>query len=196
MGKPEEKQSPGERKEQGETTRWLPGADSSGTRRQKQVSRQGRALGTGTWQPSGHRTEYRECGLRGTRRAPSSEEKTEKCKQPSRGSGKSPGVLSELRGRCCERELTGHTQPDTSTAQRRSCHLVGESVFPSYCLPERVPHLCVLFCGQAQTWDFASRICPGMANPWLHSAIPSSFAGFMNFFFLKRFSSKSSLAVL
>lgn len=96
-------------------------------------------------------TEYRECGLRGTRRAPSSEEKTEKCKQPSRGSGKSPGVLSELRGRCCERELTGHTQPDTSTAQRRSRHLVGESVFPSYCLPERVPHLCVLLCGQAQT---------------------------------------------
>lgn len=42
MGKPEEKQSPGERKEQGETSRWLPGADSSGTRdRSRSLGRAG-----------------------------------------------------------------------------------------------------------------------------------------------------------
>ena len=79
MGKPGENQNPGEREEQAETTQRLPGADTAETLRERQVSWQGRALGTGTWQPSGHRTEYRECGLRGTR-APSSEN-TEKGKQ-------------------------------------------------------------------------------------------------------------------
>ena len=80
MGEPEEQQNPGGRKEQGEATQRLPGAVSPETLREKRVSQRGRAVDIGTWQPSGRRTEWGECGPRGTRRPPSSEE-ADKCKQ-------------------------------------------------------------------------------------------------------------------
>lgn len=57
MGEPEEQQSPEGRKEQCEATQRLPGAVSPETLREKQVSQRGRAVDTGTWQPSGRRTE-------------------------------------------------------------------------------------------------------------------------------------------